>query len=200
MRRAHSDSHYGNTCNYVNYAKHRCRSQRVSDSTGRITPGYRPPLSSCSNLRPLLIHRRIKRRHRPHVSCVRRAFPIDVNTTRRPVSVHCSALRLLIGVCLTRRASSLVERRFAGFFSSRLGLVRDVSTPLPTQHSQHHIKPHGPSSLNMAPAYELRAGGDVRNTRQNMAELKLRRLNELNMRLREDLERPRVKVSEASIS
>lgn len=33
-----------------------------------------------------------------------------------------------------------------------------------------------------------------------MAELKLRRLNELNIRLKEDLERPRVKVSEAAMS
>lgn len=33
-----------------------------------------------------------------------------------------------------------------------------------------------------------------------MADLKLRRLNELNLRLKEDLDRPRVKVSEASSS
>ena len=33
-----------------------------------------------------------------------------------------------------------------------------------------------------------------------MADLKLRRLNELNSRLKEDLERPRIKVSEASMS
>ena len=33
-----------------------------------------------------------------------------------------------------------------------------------------------------------------------MADLKLRRLNELNARLREDLDRPRIKVSEASMS
>lgn len=139
------NSHYGNTCNYVNYAKHRCRSQRVSDSTGRITPGYRPPLSSCSNLRPLSIHRRIKRRHRPHVSCVRRAFPIDVNTTRRPVPVHCSALRLLIDVCLTRRASSLVERRFAGFF--RPGWVWSETS----QHHFQHNTPNTTSNLTVHP-------------------------------------------------
>ena len=46
--------------------------------------------------------------------------------------------------------------------------------------------------------YELRAG-DVKNKKQSMADLKLRRLNELNMRLREDLDRPRIKVSEASM-
>ncbi|KAF8921016.1 guanine nucleotide-binding protein subunit gamma [Mucidula mucida] len=40
-----------------------------------------------------------------------------------------------------------------------------------------------------------RAGG-----RQSMSELKLRRLLEHNQRLREDLARPRVKISEASSS
>ena len=33
-----------------------------------------------------------------------------------------------------------------------------------------------------------------------MADLKLRRLNELNIRLKEDLERPRTTVREASLS
>ncbi|PWN47772.1 putative guanine nucleotide-binding protein gamma subunit [Violaceomyces palustris] len=36
--------------------------------------------------------------------------------------------------------------------------------------------------------------------KQSMSELKLRRLTEHNQRLREDLERPRVRVSEASQS
>ena len=52
----------------------------------------------------------------------------------------------------------------------------------------------------MPAAYEIRAGGDVRNKKQSMVDLKLRRLNELNSRLREDLERPRIRVSEASMS
>ncbi|PWN37399.1 G-protein gamma subunit [Meira miltonrushii] len=38
-----------------------------------------------------------------------------------------------------------------------------------------------------------------RPPKQSMSELKLRRLTEHNQRLREDLERPRVRVSEASI-
>ncbi|KAF2399687.1 hypothetical protein EJ06DRAFT_62120 [Trichodelitschia bisporula] len=51
----------------------------------------------------------------------------------------------------------------------------------------------------MMPApYEPRAGDGSRNRRQGMAELKLRRLNELNARLREDLERRRIPVSEAA--
>jgi guanine nucleotide-binding protein subunit gamma len=50
------------------------------------------------------------------------------------------------------------------------------------------------------PAYELRSGGDVKNKKQSMADLKYRRLTELNSRLKEDLDRPRVKVSEAALS
>nr|ACY56336.1 heterotrimeric G-protein gama subunit [Monascus ruber] len=49
------------------------------------------------------------------------------------------------------------------------------------------------------PTYEIRAG-DVRNKKQSVADLKYRRLTELNSRLREDLDRPRVKVSEAALS
>ena len=46
--------------------------------------------------------------------------------------------------------------------------------------------------------YELRQG-DVKSKKQSMNDLKLRRLNELNLRLREDLDRPRIRVSEASM-
>ncbi|QSS61523.1 hypothetical protein I7I51_03698 [Histoplasma capsulatum] len=65
--------------------------------------------------------------------------------------------------------------------------------PFSKGSSRRHLR-------TMPPAYELRPGGDVKNKKQNMAELKLRRLNELNIRLKEDLERPRVKVSEAAMS
>ncbi|KAI9817796.1 MAG: Guanine nucleotide-binding protein subunit gamma [Pycnora praestabilis] len=54
----------------------------------------------------------------------------------------------------------------------------------------------------MPAAFEIRTGGDpihIKNKKQSMADLKLRRLTELNLRLREDLDRPRVKVSEASM-
>ncbi|KAF7510738.1 Guanine nucleotide-binding protein subunit gamma [Endocarpon pusillum] len=50
----------------------------------------------------------------------------------------------------------------------------------------------------MPTSYEIRAGGDGKNKKQSMADLKLRRLNELNLRLREDLDRPRVTVAQAS--
>ena len=47
-------------------------------------------------------------------------------------------------------------------------------------------------------AYEIRPVGEGRTKKQSMAELKLRRLTELNARLREDLERRRIPVSEAA--
>ena len=50
----------------------------------------------------------------------------------------------------------------------------------------------------MPTSYEIRAGKDPRNKKQSMADLKLRRLNELNLRLKEDLDRPRVTVAQAS--
>jgi len=46
--------------------------------------------------------------------------------------------------------------------------------------------------------YDARGGGDGRSKKQSMAELKLRRLTELNVRLKEDLERRRIPVSEAA--
>lgn len=51
----------------------------------------------------------------------------------------------------------------------------------------------------MPSAYAVRDGGDPKARKQSMAELKLRRLQELNSRLKEDLDRPRVKVSDASM-
>lgn len=51
------------------------------------------------------------------------------------------------------------------------------------------------TSLPFPPAKMVPA----RPQKQSMAELKLRRLTEHNTRLREDLSRPRIKVSEASM-
>lgn len=42
--------------------------------------------------------------------------------------------------------------------------------------------------------------GQMKKNKQSMADLKLRRLTELNTRLREDLERERISVSQASKS
>jgi guanine nucleotide-binding protein subunit gamma len=54
------------------------------------------------------------------------------------------------------------------------------------------------SSAAPAAQYEMRGSGDGRSKKQIMAELKLRRLQELNVRLREDLERRRIPVSQAA--
>ncbi|KAI9789869.1 MAG: hypothetical protein M1835_001378 [Candelina submexicana] len=51
------------------------------------------------------------------------------------------------------------------------------------------------------PVYEPRALTDSaqgKSKKQTMNDLKLRRLNELNLRLKEDLDRPRIRISEAS--
>src|SRR4051812_35389585 len=56
------------------------------------------------------------------------------------------------------------------------------------------------SPANM-PQYTSRDVGDpsqIKKNKQSMADLKLRRLTELNNRLREDLERERIPVSQAS--
>ncbi|KAG9257316.1 Guanine nucleotide-binding protein subunit gamma-like protein [Emericellopsis cladophorae] len=53
------------------------------------------------------------------------------------------------------------------------------------------------------PQYTSRDVGDpsqIKKTRQSMADLKLRRLTELNNRLREDLDRERIPVSTAAKS
>ncbi|KAL2218737.1 G-protein complex gamma subunit GpgA [Thermoascus aurantiacus ATCC 26904] len=52
----------------------------------------------------------------------------------------------------------------------------------------------------MPTPYQSRDGGDAKSKKQSMADLKYRRLQELNSRLKEDLDRPRVKVSEAALS
>ena len=51
------------------------------------------------------------------------------------------------------------------------------------------------------PQYTSREVGDptsIKKNKQSMADLKLRRLTELNARLREDLERGRIPVSQAA--
>ena len=54
--------------------------------------------------------------------------------------------------------------------------------------------------MSSSAPYDLRAAGsaDGKSKKQSMAELKLRRLTELNVRLKEDLERRRIPVSEAA--
>jgi hypothetical protein len=51
----------------------------------------------------------------------------------------------------------------------------------------------------MSTPYELRNTDNGKSKKQSMAELKLRRLTELNQRLQEDLNRRRIPVSEAAM-
>jgi len=51
----------------------------------------------------------------------------------------------------------------------------------------------------MSASYEVRGGGDGKAKKNSMSELKYRRLTELNVRLKEDLDRRRIPVSEAAI-
>ncbi|TKA69795.1 hypothetical protein B0A55_06467 [Friedmanniomyces simplex] len=55
------------------------------------------------------------------------------------------------------------------------------------------------SESTMSSPFELRTNDNGKSKKQSMAELKLRRLTELNQRLQEDLNRRRIPVSEASM-
>jgi guanine nucleotide-binding protein subunit gamma len=88
--------------------------------------------------------------------------------------------------------------------------------PLPQPIPENHLATHAPSSDSRSsvspvttissstmPQYTSRDVGDpsqIKKNKQSMADLKLRRLTELNSRLREDLDRERIPVSQASKS
>ncbi|KAH6625034.1 guanine nucleotide-binding protein subunit-like protein [Chaetomium sp. MPI-SDFR-AT-0129] len=82
------------------------------------------------------------------------------------------------------------------------------TSSITTRAVGNHVSPNTPRSTvtissSRMPQYTSRDVGDpsqVRRTKQSMADLKLRRLTELNSRLREDLERERIPVSQASKS
>ncbi|TLS29688.1 hypothetical protein PpBr36_00476 [Pyricularia pennisetigena] len=69
--------------------------------------------------------------------------------------------------------------------------------------SRHISSSAKPSTSTDMPQYTSRDMGDpsqIRRNKQSMADLKLRRLTELNSRLKEDLERERIPVSQAAKS
>ncbi|CAI4217931.1 unnamed protein product [Parascedosporium putredinis] len=77
------------------------------------------------------------------------------------------------------------------------------ASPIPTQsYPQTSYSPAPPPRPPfMMPQYNPRDVGDtsqIKKGKQSMADLKLRRLTELNNRLREDLERERIPVSSAA--
>ncbi|KAK3333979.1 GGL domain-containing protein [Cercophora scortea] len=83
--------------------------------------------------------------------------------------------------------------------ASAVGASPSGSSTRPLQQANSHLDSQ-PPSVKM-PQYTSRDVGDpsqIKKNKQSMADLKLRRLTELNNRLREDLERRRIPVSEAS--
>jgi len=77
-----------------------------------------------------------------------------------------------------------------------------VESPLDSDNkNQRSLSLSFPSKPSKMPQYTSRDVGDpsqIKKNKQSMADLKLRRLTELNNRLREDLERERIPVSQAS--
>ncbi|KAH8909667.1 hypothetical protein BR93DRAFT_965752 [Coniochaeta sp. PMI_546] len=96
--------------------------------------------------------------------------------------------------------SSTPERRNSGNLAARIEISPfDLRPPKP--------HPDDPPELQnipiKMPQYTSRDVGDptqIKKNKQSMADLKLRRLTELNNRLREDLERERIPVSQAAKS
>lgn len=82
------------------------------------------------------------------------------------------------------------------------GSASGPSSPSPPNRQRSRADSIGShSTLNKMPQYTSRDVGDpsqIKKNKQSMADLKLRRLTELNSRLREDLERERIPVSQAS--
>ncbi|KAI1405818.1 GGL domain-containing protein [Hypoxylon fuscum] len=92
--------------------------------------------------------------------------------------------------------------------------IHDPQTPggAPSRSNSTHLGPQqrtdsfasvSTTTPNTMPQYTSRDVGDpsqIKKNKQSMADLKLRRLTELNSRLREDLERERIPVSQAARS
>ncbi|PSS00978.1 GGL domain-domain-containing protein [Coniella lustricola] len=91
---------------------------------------------------------------------------------------------------------------------SHLGLVIPNPAQPPGQHPEISHETTSPpdnaaTSPDTMPQFTSRDVGDpnqMKKNKQSMADLKLRRLTELNNRLREDLDRERIPVSQASKS
>lgn len=95
----------------------------------------------------------------------------------------------------------LPERRKSGSLAARIERSPwDRRPPTPDTHSDSDPPELAFIRITM-PQYTSRDVGDpsqIKKTKQSMADLKLRRLTELNNRLREDLDRDRIPVSQAA--
>lgn len=87
-----------------------------------------------------------------------------------------------------------------GSHQSQNSVISRLSSLRHTLFSRLRSRTSASAAYEM-PQYTSREMGDpsqIRRTRQSMADLKLRRLTELNNRLREDLDRERIPVSTAA--
>ncbi len=93
------------------------------------------------------------------------------------------------------------QSRHAQLATQQPGLSRSTP-PAAAPPSSPHVSPKtNPIAPSNMPQYTSRDVGDpsqIKKNKQSMADLKLRRLTELNNRLREDLERERIPVSQAA--
>ncbi|KAK1781744.1 GGL domain-containing protein [Copromyces sp. CBS 386.78] len=93
---------------------------------------------------------------------------------------------------------------FSNQFSAFVAAPLSPTSPTTLQHSfNSHLGAQASTSSAKMPQYASRDVGDpsqIKKNKQSMADLKLRRLTELNNRLREDLERERIPVSQAAKS
>ncbi|MDB5910867.1 MAG: hypothetical protein JWP34_4981 [Massilia sp.] len=91
------------------------------------------------------------------------------------------------------------ERRDSGVLAARIE-TSPFDHPCPPKPDSSDDPPELQKTRKM-PQYTSRDVGDptqIKKNKQSMADLKLRRLTELNNRLREDLDRERIPVSQAS--
>ena len=139
---------------------------------------YRPSLEAFAD-RAAIPRRTRRPLSSPYQNC---KYKDNRTITAQPESSPYPPSKVLIGITTSYCNSS----------PRLLYLPRVAHSPLFT------VTPSSPNLQIMPSAYAVKDGGDARSKKQSMADLKLRRLQELNTRLKEDLERPRVKVAEAS--
>jgi len=96
-------------------------------------------------------------------------------------------------------SSDTPERRNSGVLEARI--ETSPFNPRPPRLFEADDPPELQKLARKMPQYTSRDVGDptqIKKNKQSMADLKLRRLTELNNRLREDLDRERIPVSQAA--
>ncbi|KAK7445321.1 hypothetical protein CaCOL14_006320 [Colletotrichum acutatum] len=134
--------------------------------------------------------------------------PSHITTTTSPTTAESSAVATTATPPTSRQRQDQVQQPRSDDKQSR----RQHAAAEPSVAAAAASSSATPSSSSKSPAtrsatampqYTSRDVGDpsqIKKNKQSMADLKLRRLTELNNRLREDLERERIPVSNASKS